>query len=483
MKIISNFALIMVSTLSLSLSAIAADKPNIVIMLPDNLGYGDIGAYGGGELRGAPTPNIDQIAAQGIRLTNFNVEPECMPSRSALLTGRLPIRSGTSKVPLPGLPQGMTPWEFTLAELLGKQGYVSGHFGKWHLGNKQGRLPNDQGFDEWWGFPQSSGESINETQPGYVEGMLPTQPIYEGVKGKPSKVVGKFTYEMRPKMDEMITDKSVAFIKKHAKSEQPFFLYVPFSLPHAPAIPNKKFQNKDKNNYQNVLMEIDYNTGRIIDALEEAGVTDNTIVIWASDNGPESHQGVNIPYGAQGDSGPFRAEFPSAWEGALRTPGIIKWPGKIKPGRVSNEIVSILDFYRTLANVSGGAKHVPIDRPIDGEDLTDFLTGKSEKSPREHVLYFYGEDMLALKWRRFKVHFIVHTPATGAVRQAGQGVTTAYKQELVLPWVFDIEADPKELWNINASSTWVGGASFKYLSQYMKSLKKHPNIKSGEDKL
>ncbi len=461
-------------------SAIAADKPNIVIMLPDNLGYGDIGAYGGGELRGAPTPNIDRLAAEGIKLTNFNVEPECMPSRSALLTGRLPIRSGTSRVPLPGHPQGMTRWEYTLAELLGDQGYVSGHFGKWHLGNEQGRLPNDQGFDEWWGFPQSSGETINETQPGFEVGLLPTQPIYEGYRGQPSTVVGEYTYEIRPQMDEMITDKSVAFINKYAKSDKPFFLYVPFSQPHAPAIPNEAFKSKGGNNYQNVLMEIDHNTGRILDALEQAGVAENTIVIWASDNGPETHQGVNIPYGAQGDSGPFRAEFPSAWEGALRTPGIIRWPGRIKAGRISNEIVSILDFYPTLATLSGGGKFVPTDRPIDGVDLTDFLLGKTENSPREHALFFFGDDMLAMKWRNFKVHFIVHAPALGAVRQAGQGVTTSYRQELVLPWVFDIEADPKELWNINASSTWVGGASFKYLNGYMKSLKDHPNIKSGE---
>ncbi len=226
-----------VTLLLSSASLFATSKPNIVIMLTDNLGYGDIGVYGGGDVRGAPTPRIDKLAAEGIQFTNFNAEPECMPSRSALLTGRLPIRSGSSKVPLPGLPQGITSWEYTLAELLGDSGYVSALYGKWHLGNIQGRLPTDQGFDEWWGFPNSSGEVLNETQPGYSAKIMPSQPIYEGIKGKESVKVGEYNYDMRSKMDGIITEKSVAFIKKHAKGDKPFFLYVPFSNPHAPALP------------------------------------------------------------------------------------------------------------------------------------------------------------------------------------------------------------------------------------------------------
>ncbi len=245
---------------------------------------------------------------------------------------------------------------------------------------------------------------------------------------------------------------------------------------------SKKFQNKSRNNYQNVLTEIDYNTGEILDAIDESGIKDNTIVIWASDNGPETHQGVNVQYGGQGDSGPFRSEFPSAWEGAVRTPSIVRWPGKIKAGFVTNEIVSILDFYRTLATSAGAESKIPTDRPIDGLDLTDFLLGKTDKSPREAVLFFYGDDLLAVKWRNFKIHMIAHVSASGVVRQAGQGVTTAYKQQLVLPWIFDVEADPKELWNINASSTWVGMGAMKHLVKYEMSLKDFPNIKSGEER-
>ena len=148
-------------------------KPNIVFMLVDNLGYGDVGAYGGGAVRGMPTPRLDQLAAEGMRLTNFNVEPECTPSRSALMTGRMPIRSGTSRVPLPGLPQGLTPWEYTLPELLRDAGYQSAMYGKWHLGDREGRYPTNQGFDEWWGFPHSSGETLNNIQPGYSAELAP----------------------------------------------------------------------------------------------------------------------------------------------------------------------------------------------------------------------------------------------------------------------------------------------------------------------
>ncbi len=482
MTIAIRAAAILVTVFTLVLPSYADDQPNIVLILTDNLGYGDIGVYGGGDVRGAPTPRIDQLAAEGLRLTNFNVEAECMPSRSALLTGRLPIRSGSSKVPLPGFPQGITPWEYTLAELLGDAGYISAHYGKWHLGDIQGRLPTDQGFDEWYGFPRSSGETLSSTQPGYSPDLAPVQPLYEGNKGEPSRKVGEFSYEMRSRMDAILTEKSVSYIQKHAGGDKPFFLYVPFSLPHAPAIPNPKFDDNRRNNYQNVLTEIDHHTGRILDAIDETGIRDNTIVIWASDNGPETHQGVNIPYGAQGDSGPFRAEFPSAWEGAIRTPAMIRWPGKIQPGRVSNEIVSILDFYRTLATAAGAESNVPTDRPIDGLDMTEFFLGETEKSPREFVMFFHGDDLLAVKWRKFKVHTMPFIAHNGAVRQAGQGMLTAYKVQPVLPWIFDVEADPKELWNINASSTWVAGGGLKYLLAYQKSLKDFPNIKSGEDR-
>lgn len=460
--------------------ALAQDKkPNIVFILTDNLGYGDIGAFGGGAVRGAPTPRIDQLGREGMRLTNFNVEPECTPSRSALMTGRMPIRSGTSKVAIGGLPEGISPWEYTLPQLLRDAGYSSAAYGKWHLGDRQGRFPSDRGFDEWWGFPHSSDESLRNVQPGWSPDVAPLQSIYEGRSGSASVKVGDYTYEMRPKIDKIITDKAVAYIKTHARDGKPFFLYVPFSNPHSPPIPNSEFDDKRHTNYQNVLREIDFNSGRILDALKEAGVDDDTIVVWTSDNGPETLQGPHIMYGAQGDSGPFRSEFPSAWEGAIRTPCIVRWPGHIQAGSSSNEIVSILDFYRTFATFAGAGERVPTDRPIDSIDQSAFLLGKQSNSNRESVIFFHSGELLAVKWRNFKVHFTVRVPAEGAVRQAGQGVVNGYSMKTNYPWVFNVEDDPKELWNINTSSSWVTIPVAKALIQYKDSIAKYPNIGPG----
>ena len=459
----------------------ATPKPNIVFMLVDNLGYGDIGVYGGGEIRGAPTPRIDQLASEGLRLTNFNVEPECIPSRAALMTGRMPIRSGLDgQVAGPGNRGGLSPWELTLPELLQKAGYRTAMYGKWHLGEQDGRLPNDQGFDQWWGFPKSSGDTLRELQPGWTPEIAPQQPILEGLAGKPSREVGVYNLAMRPLMDGIITEKSVAYILEQAGSSQPFFLYVPFSLPHTPPLPNPRFADRDRTDYQNALREIDANTGAILDALDSAGLVDNTIVVWASDNGPETLQGIGVQYGAQGDSGPFRGEFPSGWEGAIRTPAIIRWPQRVPSNTSSNEVVSIVDFYATFARLAGVEADVPRDRAIDSIDQTDLFLGKSDKSKREHVMFFYDSTLLAVKWRNYKVHFQVRNAADGIVRVAGQGVTNGYVMELNYPFIFNLENDPKELWNMSGTSEWLGPPMMRIQTQYYRSIARFPNLKPGQ---
>ena len=480
-------SLVAATGLALGLAAAAAgaagapERPNIVFMMVDNLGYGDVGVYGGGDVRGAPTPRLDQLAAEGMRFTNFNVEAECTPSRSAFMTGRMPIRSGTSRVALPPLPQGIAPWEYTIAELLHDAGYESAMYGKWHLGDRPGRMPNEQGFDEWWGFAYSSGETVNELQPGWSPELAPIQKIEQGRRGEPSVAVGEYNYAMRPLMDEAITRKSVDYIKAHARDDKPFFLYVPFSLPHSPPLPNPKFRDPKRTDYQNVLVEIDHNAGEILDALKAAGIEKNTIVVWTSDNGPQTHLGPGFPFGAAGDPGPFRGEFPSAWEGAIRTPCIIRWPGQVKPGRVSNEIVSILDFYRTFAHVAGATERVPTDRPIDSIDQTDFLLGRQEKSSRESVMFFYERDLLAIKWRNYKVHMVVREPSRGDVRVPGQSEITAYANTPTYPWIFDVTNDPKELWNIGPSSVWLGRPVGKISMAYARSVQQFPNLEPGSD--
>src|SRR6516162_3043656 len=311
-------------------------RPNIVLMLTDNLGYGELGVYGGGILRGAPTPRIDKLASEGMRLLNFNVEAQCTPSRSALMTGRFSIRSGTYEVPIGGVPDGLTTWEVTIAQLLSQQGSATGMWGKWHLGSAEARLPTNRGFDEWYGIPRTYNEAfwptLNDThsvwpsvgsKQGWDPNLVPAQPIYEARKGEKARQVSELDLDHRRMMEKEITSRAVAFIKKNASAGKPFFAYVPFSLVHMPTLPNPEFAGKTGNgDWADCLAEMDFRTGQILDAIKEAGIEDNTVVIFTSDNGSEATH----PW--DGDSGPWRGTYFTAMEASLRAPFIIRWPGR-----------------------------------------------------------------------------------------------------------------------------------------------------------
>src|SRR6266481_6733346 len=241
----------------------AKTKPNIVLMLTDNLGYGELGVYGGGILRGAPTPRIDKLASEGMRLLNFNVEAQCTPTRSALMTGRFPIRSGTYEVRgvgAPDKPEGLTQWEITIAELLSARGYVTGTWGKWHLGSTEERLPTHQGFDEWYGIPRSYTEamwpSLNDTnsiwpsvgtRQGWNADLVQPEPVYAARKGGKAQQVAKLDLERHRRMDAEITTRAVEFIRRQASSGKPFFAYVSLRLLHMPTLPNPEFAGKTGN--------------------------------------------------------------------------------------------------------------------------------------------------------------------------------------------------------------------------------------------
>src|SRR3954449_4527638 len=201
-------------------------KPNIVVMLMDNLGYGELGVYGGGLLRGAATPRIDALAGEGTRLLNFNVEAQCTPSRSALMTGRFAIRSGTHSVPIGGGLEGLTQWEVTLAELLSAAGYATAAYGKWHLGSDQGRLPNAQGFDEWYGIPRTTDEALWPSEPAAKAAGVPYEHIMEGRKGEKSRDLAVYDLEQRRLIDAEITRRTIDFMKRSEQSGKPFYAYV-----------------------------------------------------------------------------------------------------------------------------------------------------------------------------------------------------------------------------------------------------------------
>jgi arylsulfatase len=456
-----------------AVAAPADKKPNIVFMLADNLGYGELGSYGGGILRGAPTPRLDRLATEGMRLLNFNVEAQCTPSRSALMTGRFSIRSGTYEVPIGGVPDGLTQWEVTIAELLSARGYATGMWGKWHLGSAEERLPTHQGFDEWYGIPRTYDEamwpSFNETKSawpsvgnkqGWNPKVVQAEPIYEARKDEPARKVGELDLERRRTMEAEITARAVEFIRRNAKAGKPFFAYIPFSLVHMPTLPNPEFAGKTGNgDWADCLAELDHRTGQILDAIREAGVEDNTLVVFTSDNGPEATH----PW--EGANGPWRGTYFTAMEGGIRAPFIVRWPGKVPAGRVNNEIVHIVDTFTTLARV-GGAE-IPRDRPIDGVDQLDFFLGKQEASNREGFPAFVADRLSAVKWRNWKVHLIwqenMYDPP----------------QRLPLPRVINLLTDMKEERDVGAASSWVADPVTKIIGELEASLKRHPPIKLG----
>mgnify|MGYP000512814469 CR=1 FL=1 len=291
-----------------------SEKPNILMIMVDNLGYGELGVYGGGELKGAPTPRIDKLAEEGMRLTNFNVEPQCTPSRSALMTARHPIRSGTTKV-VWGMLYGMVGWEKTMPELLSEQGYATGMFGKWHIGDTKGRFPTDQGFDEWYGIANTTDESQYSSQYQYDDkvGLKPF--IQESKRGETPKAVKPYNLTERRKIDTELTRRTIDFMKRQTDVGKPFFVFVPLTQVHLPTIPHPDFVGKSGNgDFADSVMETDYHVGEMLDAVKKLGISDNTIVIFTSDNGPEE-------VGAyRGTSGFWRGNYFTALEGSLRTP-------------------------------------------------------------------------------------------------------------------------------------------------------------------
>ena len=283
----------------MSASAFAEDKPNIVYILVDNWGWADIRIQGGS----IPTPRIDALASEGLRMTNFNVENQCTPTRSAIMTGRLPIRSGTHRVTY-GLPYGMAPWEFTLPEMLSEVGYTTALFGKWHLGEVEGRLPTDQGFDQWFGIKNTTDEAGYSSTPQFDPEVLPQPYIWEGRKGQASTKVKPFNLDTRKTIDREIIERTEHFISQQENDDSPFFVYVGLTQIHPPLGHHPDFDNATRTGiYGDIITEVDYNVGRILDALDKAKMTDNTIVILSGDNGAVT-EGIG-----GGSNGPWRAGF------------------------------------------------------------------------------------------------------------------------------------------------------------------------------
>lgn len=428
------------------------NKPNIVLIFPDNLGAGELNVYGGA--RGVPTPNIDKIGNEGIRLTNFNVEYSCTPSRIAILTGRYAARAGDDYY------AGTTLWEITLAEHLKTAGYATALFGKWDLGAENWlgkREPTDQGFDEWYGIPGTSHVSQFTSMKGFPkEEEIPY--IWEGVAGQDSRKVKTFDLETRRTIDREAAEKSVSFIRKSVAKKQPFFLYYPMTQLHFPALPHPdKAGTTGAGDMGDAMADVDYNVGLILKELEKLGIEKNTLVIWCSDNGAEMRR----PW--RGSSGPWRGFYNSAMEGGIRTPCVIRWPGRIKSGQVSNEVVHEVDLFPTIA-AAAGVPYTPSDRKIDGVNQLPFFEGNQKHSNRESAIFMSRSgSVMAVKWRDWKFWYNFRTEMPDPEPDN-------------LLRLFDLRVDPQEEIDVKDYYPWVIGIMDSIVKEYEFSLVQYPRV-------
>ena len=434
--------------------------PNIVLIVADNLGWGELGCYGGGALRGAPTPRIDRLASEGVLLQNFNVESDCVPTRSALMTGRHPIRTGCLQSVPPGLPQGLTRGEITLAQLLSQQGYATAHFGKWHLGDIPGRYPSDRGFDEWYGIPRTTDESQFTSTVGFDPAVVDLPYVMQGQAGTPSENVEVYDLESRRRIDEVLVQRSVDFMRRNHAEHKPFFLYLPMVHLHFPTLPHRDFAGRTgQGDFADSMAEMDHRVGQVLDEIDRLQIASETLFIFCSDNGPE----FRTPY--RGTAGPWRGTYHTAMEGSLRVPFIARWPGRIAPARVSNEIFHVTDLFATLAAVGGAP--LPADRPIDGVDQTPFLLGGQQRSAREGFLFHIKNELRAVKWRDWKLHFYWEPEVN-----EGRG-------KLESPYLFNVTRDPKEETDVLVFNTWVMGPILRMVRAFNESCARWPNTPPG----
>jgi arylsulfatase A-like enzyme len=359
-------------------------KPNVILIVCDDLGYGDLGCYGARDIR---TPNLDRMAAEGTRFTDFSVAaPLCTPSRAALMTGRYPGRCGLAiGVLRPDAANGLAPGEITLAEIVKPAGYAAGCIGKWHLGFVKGMRPMDQGFDSYYGVLHNLDrfETVYFDQEGGMPVLRGAQVVER--PAVPAKMTGLYTQE------------ALRFINEHRA--RPFFLYLAHAMPHIPFDASPRFKGKSARGlYGDAVEELDWSTGEILNRLRALGIDRKTLVLFTSDNGPER----NTP----GTAAPLRGTKHTVYEGGLRVPCIAWWPGKVPAGRVSDDFITALDLLPTLANLTGA--ELPKDRVFDGFDITPVLLGeKGARSPRFslYALYGLGKNRLeSIRVGRWKLH-------------------------------------------------------------------------------
>jgi arylsulfatase len=378
------------------------------------------------------------------------------------MTGRYSIRSGNHTVALAGSEGGLVRWERTLGDIFSDAGYATAIVGKWHIGASTGRWPTDHGFDEWYGIPRTYDECLWPEDPWYDAKRDPVTHVLESRKGQPVHELEQFTLEVRRNIDAEYLKRAKAFLKRSTDAGKPFFLYFNHSLMHLPTICRNEFKGKTgRGEWADSLLELDNDFGSLIDYLKQLGVADNTIVVFSGDNGAEEA----APW--RGTAGYFDGSYFTGMEGSLRTPALVRYPGRVPPGQKSTEIVHITDMFTTLLLWAG--LEVPKDRVIDGVDQRPFLEGKQQLSNREGFPYWNGPELYGVKWRNFKLVMVQ------------QKTLTDPALPLPNPHLINLDTDPKEREPLDypCLHTWVGAHVAKILKEYQDSIKREPLIPAG----
>jgi arylsulfatase len=418
LRSLALFAGIAFTLLSGAAHAQDAKQPNIVVIFGDDVGWMNVSSYGG-DIMGVQTPNIDRIGREGLRLTSFYAQPSCTAGRAAFLTGQLPVRTGLTTVGTPGSPAGLQKEDVTLAEILKAKGYSTAQFGKNHLGDLDEHLPCRHGFDEYWGnlYHLNANEDLEDpdrpTDPAFRKKFDP-RGIISCTAGGPAKDEGPLTVERMKTFDDEVAGKSLAYLDARAKDSKPFFLWHNSTRQHVFIHLQKNAEGQSRAGkedvYGNGLKEHDGHVGQLLDKLAQTGLDKNTIVIYTTDNGAYQYMWP------EGGTSPFRGDKGTTWEGGVRVPFVIRWPGA-PGGRVSSEIVDMTDLLPTLATAAGapgvveslkkgaslGGRNYKLH--LDGYDQTALFTGKADQSARNFIFYYDETVLTAIRYRQFKVTF------------------------------------------------------------------------------
>ena len=477
-----------------ALAAQSVKNPNIVIIWGDDIGQSNISAYSDG-LMGYRTPNIDRIAREGMKFTDYYGEQSCTAGRAAFITGQHGMRTGLTKVGLPGAPLGMQKEDPTIADLLKPLGYATGQFGKNHLGDRDAHLPTVHGFDEFYGNLYHLNAEEEPELPDYPKdpefrkkygprGVLDCKA--DGKGGQTIVNTGPLTKKRMETIDDDVAARAIDFIERQHKADKPFFVWVNFTHMHfrTHAKPESRGQSgRWMSEYADVMIDHDKNVGSVLDALDRLGLTDNTFVMYSTDNGPHANSWPD------GGTTPFRCEKNTNWEGAYRVPAMVRWPGKIKPGSVSNQIVSHLDWAPTLAAIAGdpdakekllkgarfGEKTFKVH--LDGFNLLPYLTGETNKSPRESFIYCNDDaQLVALRYDNWKLVFLEQR-VEGTLRIWAEPFT-----HLRVPKIFNLRIDPYERADVTSNTyyDWLLDHVFllvpaqQYVGNFLMTFKDYP---------